>query len=145
MNTTKNIASAILTLLVLIAIAAVIFQQVLTGDSGEKLQAANDELASVTSQVEEATATNTELTSKSQENLLEYKNAQGRLSFMGDGSGKVAYLTFDDGPCSNTSKVLDILDEYDACGTWFCLANDKDQDYLQLDLLKEIEERGNAL
>ncbi len=145
MNTSKNILSAVLTLLVLIAIAAVIFQQVLTGDSGEKLAQANEELTSVTQQVEEATATNTELTSKSQENLLEYKNAQGRLSFMGDGSGKVAYLTFDDGPCSNTTKVMDILDKYDACGTWFCLANDKDQDYLQLDLLKEIEKRGNAV
>ena len=64
---------------------------------------------------------------------------------MGDKSGLVCYLTFDDGPCYNTKKVLDVLDQYDACGTWFCLANDEEQDYLQLDLLKEIEERGNAV
>lgn len=145
MNAGKNILSAVLTLLIIIGVFAVVIQQVVIGDASAKLEEANNELSSVTEQVQEATSTNETLTSQSSENLLEYKNAQGRLSFMGDGSGKVAYLTFDDGPCSNTSKVLDILDEYDACGTWFCLANDEEQDYLQLDLLPEIEERGNAV
>lgn len=32
---------------------------------------------------------------------------------------KVAYLTFDDGPSSNTEKVLDILEEYHAKATFF--------------------------
>jgi peptidoglycan/xylan/chitin deacetylase (PgdA/CDA1 family) len=37
---------------------------------------------------------------------------------------KIIYLTFDDGPDEEvTPKVLDILDEYDAKATFFCLGN----------------------
>ncbi|MCD7892830.1 MAG: polysaccharide deacetylase family protein [Erysipelotrichaceae bacterium] len=39
-----------------------------------------------------------------------------------DGS-KVVYLTFDDGPSSNTKKVLEILDKYDAKATFFVTGN----------------------
>lgn len=145
MDNKRNILSIVLTALVAVGLVAVIVQAVVLGNSSKKLEDANAQLSSLDAQVDEATTTNTQLKSQSEENLLEWRNAQGRMSFMGDKSGLVAYLTFDDGPCSNTSKVLDILDQYDACGTWFCLANDKDQDYLQLDLCKEIEERGNAV
>lgn len=145
MKNNRNILSLVLTALCAVAIVMVVVQAVTLGDSSKKLEDANEQLSSLDQQVDEATTQNADLKSKSEENLLEWRNAQGRMSFMGDKSGLVAYLTFDDGPCSNTSKVLDILDKYDACGTWFCLANDKDQDYLQLDLLKEIEERGNAV
>lgn len=34
-------------------------------------------------------------------------------------TGKIAYLTFDDGPTELTSKVLDVLKEYDVKGTFF--------------------------
>lgn len=33
--------------------------------------------------------------------------------------GKVIYLTFDDGPCPDTVRLLDILDRYDAKATFF--------------------------
>ncbi|HAB00483.1 MAG TPA: hypothetical protein DCE08_03085, partial [Ruminococcaceae bacterium] len=33
--------------------------------------------------------------------------------------GKVAYLTFDDGPSVNTDKILSILEEKDVKATWF--------------------------
>ena len=145
MQRTRNIISLVLSALVVVAVVAVVVQGVSISGTSKKLEEANAQLADLNTQVDEATTTNNELQSQSETNLIEWRNAQGRLSFLGDGSGLVAYLTFDDGPCSNTSKVLDILDEYDACGTWFCLANDKDQDYLQLDLLKEIESRGSAV
>ncbi len=38
-------------------------------------------------------------------------------------SSKVVYLTFDDGPSSNTKKILDILDKYDAKATFFVTGN----------------------
>ena len=145
MEKNRNILSLVLTALCALAIVMVVVQAVVLGGTSKKLEDANAQLSSLDEQVDEATTQNTQLKAKSDENLIEWRNAQGRMSFMGDKSGLVAYLTFDDGPCSNTSKVLDILDQYDACGTWFCLANDEEQDYLQLDLLKEIEERGNAV
>lgn len=145
MEKNRNILSLVLTALCALAIVMVVVQAVVLGGTSKKLEDANAQLSSLDEQVDEATTQNTQLKAKSDENLIEWRNAQGRMSFMGDKSGLVAYLTFDDGPCSNTSKVLDILDQYDACGTWFCLANDEEQDYLQLDLLKEIEERGNVV
>ena len=36
---------------------------------------------------------------------------------------KVVYLTFDDGPTNNMSKILDILDKYDAKATFFFVAS----------------------
>ncbi|MCD7809826.1 MAG: polysaccharide deacetylase family protein [Erysipelotrichaceae bacterium] len=39
-----------------------------------------------------------------------------------DGS-KVVYLTFDDGPSSNTKKILEVLDKYNAKATFFVTGN----------------------
>ena len=71
---------------------------------------------------------------------IAWRNAQGRLSLFGDKSGKVAYLTFDDGPCDAlTPKNLEILKQKGAVATWFCLANDELYTYLNLDLCKDID------
>ena len=145
MNAGRNILSIILTALVGVALVAVVVQHVVISGNAKALADAEEQLATLDSQVAEATETNTTLQEESNTDLIEWRNAQGRLSFLGDNSGLVCYLTFDDGPCSNTTKVLDILDKYDAVGTWFCLANDEEQDYLQLDLCKEIEARGSAV
>ncbi|TCO74952.1 polysaccharide deacetylase family protein [Marinisporobacter balticus] len=37
-------------------------------------------------------------------------------------NGKIAYLTFDDGPTKYTGEILDILDEYDCKATFFMLS-----------------------
>ena len=145
MNKTRNILSIVLTALCAVALVAVVGQAFVLGGTSKKIEESKAQLEQLDAQVDEATTANTDLKAKYDDNLIEWRNAQGRLSFMGDKSGLVCYLTFDDGPCYNTKKVLDVLDQYDACGTWFCLANDEEQDYLQRDLLKEIEERGNAV
>ena len=45
----------------------------------------------------------------------------------GDTAGiKVVFLTFDDGPTEHTGEVLDILNEYDAKGTFFTTLHDSD-------------------
>ncbi|OFV71616.1 polysaccharide deacetylase family protein [Acetobacterium wieringae] len=45
----------------------------------------------------------------------------------GDTAGiKVVFLTFDDGPSENTGALLDILNEYDAKGTFFTTLHDND-------------------
>ena len=55
-------------------------------------------------------------------------------------SGKVAYLTFDDGPSINTIKILDILDKYNVKATFFVIyhGNMKSK-------YKEIVNRGHTI
>lgn len=53
---------------------------------------------------------------------------------------KVAYLTFDDGPSSNTIKILDILDKYDVKATFFVIGKSgRDKEY------KAIVDRGHTI
>ena len=53
------------------------------------------------------------------------------------------YLTFDDGPTPRiTEQILDILDNYGAKATFFCLGNNAE---LYPELVSLIEERGHAI
>lgn len=52
------------------------------------------------------------------------------------------YLTFDDGPGSNTSEILDILKEYNVKATFFVVRNDE-SDYE--DLYQRIVDEGHSL
>ena len=53
---------------------------------------------------------------------------------------KVVYLTFDDGPSSNTMKLLDIFDKYNVKVTFFVNGVNSDPN-----VLKEIVKRGHSL
>lgn len=55
---------------------------------------------------------------------------------------KNAYLTFDDGPSENTTKILDILDKYEIQATFFVVGPSYK---LKNDLLKEIIQRGHEI
>ena len=58
-------------------------------------------------------------------------------------TGKIAYLTFDDGPDkNNTGRILDILDEYDVKATFFVVGNRAERYSGQLE---DIAERGHAI
>lgn len=46
-------------------------------------------------------------------------------------SEHVVYLTFDDGPSTNTHKILDILDSYGVKATWFVIGNRGHLDYIK--------------
>ena len=52
------------------------------------------------------------------------------------------YLTFDDGPSTNTKKILDILDQYDVKATFFVVG--KEEDWAK-EALIDIVERGHSL
>lgn len=141
-----NIASIVLSIVLVAALVIVGIEHVVVGGTGGKLQAAQEQLSALQGQVAEAQATSEALANSGGDNLLEWRNAQGRMSFLGDGSGKVAYLTFDDGPDDSlTPRIMEILQRYGINGTWFCLANDEEQDYLDLDMCKKLEEAGNAV
>ncbi len=54
---------------------------------------------------------------------------------------KVVYLTFDDGPSVNTSKVLEILDVYGAKATFFVTGTNEEYYYL----IKEAYDAGHTI
>lgn len=58
-------------------------------------------------------------------------------------SGKVAYLTFDDGPSANiTPRILDILDEHNIKATFFMLGNMAESNP---DLVKRVRANGHSI
>lgn len=57
---------------------------------------------------------------------------------------KVIYLTFDDGPCGSTGRLLDVLDELNVKATFFVTAQFESDEQLVSDI-KEIYDRGHAL
>ncbi|MCM1253296.1 MAG: polysaccharide deacetylase [Clostridium sp.] len=59
-----------------------------------------------------------------------------------DGSVRQVYLTFDDGPSSNTNRILDILAQYDVKATFFVVG--KEEEEYQA-LYKRIVEEGHTL
>lgn len=56
--------------------------------------------------------------------------------------GKEVYLTFDDGPSSNTDSILDILDEYHVKATFFVIGKTDEQ---SKKLYKRIVEEGHSI
>lgn len=54
--------------------------------------------------------------------------------------GKVIYLTFDDGPCGNTEKLLDMLKKYDAKATFFVVGNKS-----RVELIRRAYEEGHSI
>ncbi len=59
-----------------------------------------------------------------------------------DANKKKVYLTFDDGPSSNTQRILDILDEYDVKATFFVTGYQAGK---HPEWYKEIVDRGHTI
>lgn len=55
---------------------------------------------------------------------------------------KVVALTFDDGPSKYTTKILDILKKYNACGTFFLVGNKVD---FSGDVLRRMLDEGSEI
>lgn len=58
-----------------------------------------------------------------------------------DNQRKIVYLTFDDGPSKNTEKILDILKQYNAKGTFFVTGMNPGYNYT----LQRIVNEGSAI
>lgn len=71
------------------------------------------------------------------------RNTQpGEKPIEGDEGIRKVYLTFDDGPSSNTGRILDILAEYDVKATFFVVG--KEEEEYQA-LYRRIVEEGHTL
>lgn len=57
-------------------------------------------------------------------------------------AGKTVYLTFDDGPCKSTGKILDILKEEEVPAAFFVIASEKDY---APEMYRRIVEEGHVL
>lgn len=60
----------------------------------------------------------------------------------GESAAHKVYLTFDDGPSSNTDAILDILDAYEVKATFFIVGTSAEKD---AEALKRIVEEGHSL
>lgn len=67
---------------------------------------------------------------------------KSRLREENSNNKKIVYLTFDDGPSSNTSKILDILKENNINATFF--VNGSNTEYCKA-IYKRITNEGNAI
>ena len=143
---TRNNIFRILIIVCVVLFVGVIAQQFYISHVETSYAKSGDELEQVRADVAVATEQNDTLQQQVKDTYVAWRNAQGRLSLFGDKSGKVAYLTFDDGPCDAlTPKNLEILKQKGAVATWFCLANDELYTYLNLDLCKDIEAQGSVV
>ena len=75
------------------------------------------------------------------ENKLVWDDMEQNAQKWSSSSGiRRVYLTFDDGPSSNTDKILDILDEYGVKATFFVCGNERYMEEYQ-----RIVEEGHTL
>lgn len=93
--------------------------------------------------------TNTEETDKTPEftgaELGSYTHTDTRLVISNSANNikpdrHVCYLTFDDGPSTNTERILEILDKHNIKATWFVKADNQN-----IDKAKKIWEKGNQV
>lgn len=145
MQTTRTIFR-VLTIAVIVLFIGAIAQQVYISYVDRNFANAQPELEQLRSDVSAAQTQNDSLQQEVKDKYIEWRNAQGRLSLSGSKTGKVCYLTFDDGPSKElTPKNLQVLKEKNAVATWFCLGNTEYYPYLDLDLCKDIEAQGSAV
>ena len=115
-------------LLVIIPLSAILILLILCVVLGVNLYEAKQELRALREQAAPAMAVGQASDSGEQSGELytasgvdefrrDASDADGTVSDTEDGIRKV-YLTFDDGPSSNTGKILDILAEYDVKATF---------------------------
>ena len=145
MGMQNNISRIVTIAIAVLAVVAVLVNVHIVRVKGQT-DSTNEQIPALEEQKSAAQATSQDLQTQVDDQVVEWRNAQGRLSFLGDGTGKVCYLTFDDGPCDAlTKKNLKILKKKGAVATWFCLANVEEYEYLNLDLCKTIEDQGSAV
>lgn len=112
----------------------------------EDIKVEKEEIKTQIAEREESLAqVNNQITVKQAAILAEQqrrREAETKLQISTGSGNKVAYLTFDDGPSSYTSKVLDILQEYGVKATFF--VNGRSDNY-SLNMYRRIVNEGHSI
>jgi peptidoglycan/xylan/chitin deacetylase (PgdA/CDA1 family) len=87
------------------------------------------------------TKINDEIKAKQTE-ISKRRQAQAKQNIINNFGSKVAYLTFDDGPSGYTSRVLDILKEYNIKATFF--VNGRSDEY-SYNIYRRIVNEGHSI
>ena len=112
-------------------------------DEKNKLESTTEYIAQDSSSTESATEQTTVTEeSSSQQSTEEESTTEESTTAEPLKDGKYAYLTFDDGPSSNTMQILDILDNYGVKATFF--VNGHTGEVME-ERYKAIVDRGHAI
>lgn len=137
----------ILIVVALVAIFAITFFACHSGhDQAQEPEATQQEQATETTQVQEQQAGEAEQTQAASDSELsplrteEERKATSTSDNKEKPGKKVCYLTFDDGPSTNTHKILKILDEYGVHATWFVIGTRGHLEYV-----KDIWDAGHQV
>ena len=72
-----------------------------------------------------------------------FKKIYSELTWKLPGEGKTMYLTFDDGPVPGvTTEVLEILDRFNAKGTFFCIGKNIEENP---GIFQQVKDKGHAV
>lgn len=109
-----------------------------------KVERLTDTVGTIQEKLETTEVLETQIISEEESDIAEAESLENQASWdrQGDKSDgmKRIYLTFDDGPSSNTDKILDILDSYGIKATFFVLGKSGyDEQY------KRIVSEGHTL
>lgn len=109
----------LMTLIILAAVSVLLngFFMVYSYLSHQQVKELETQVVQLQEEITDYTTINDELIMYASE--LEYKSSQLYCPVINPTQGKIAYLTFDDGPTSLTPKVLDVLKEYNVHATFF--------------------------
>ena len=119
-----------------------ISEEELTGT--QETEASDDIINEATEDVEEVLEESSSLEDgESEDSSMEDTNLEDSTEEENESETlKRVYLTFDDGPSSNTAKILDILDEYGVKGTFFVVGRLSDT---TTPMYKRIVNEGHAI
>ena len=93
-------------------------------------------------QMEMAASQSEEVELSQAELLVDELPQTSEASEEGENQKKRVYLTFDDGPCSNTAAILDVLKEYDVKASFFVVGKEDDA---SMEMYQRIVEEGHTL
>lgn len=93
-------------------------------------------------QMEMAASQSEEVELSQAELLVDELPQTSEASEEGENQKKRVYLTFDDGPSSNTEAILDVLKEYDVKASFFVVGKEDDA---SMEMYQRIVEEGHTL
>ena len=108
-------------LIAVIILVIVLLVSCIKSCSASSQKASEETTTEETLETETETTTEEETTTSSVEALHEWDGVTAEEMIENGDATKVVFLTFDDGPGENTSRLLDILAKYDVKVTFFCV------------------------